>query len=294
MDIYRSRLITPLAGLISTALILTPAWGDRFDNLWYDGTAEISTYELREKRYGQMRVGRRIMVFVTEPMRLSNHIKPDNPIPESEKIPVLKLNDLRTFTTGIYEYSVMTSVFTAVQQQHGVPLWGTMKVAFSAQEWCGVVFERMVRTDTTYSGVWYSYFESEGEGAYSFPTAGHVETEDNLWIRVRELRGERMEQGEQQSFKLLPSAWTRRKRHIGPSLVDATLTKGKSQTIVTEIGKMKATVFRWEFDGGVTTVYVEDAYPRRILAWEEPDGSSGTILATKRSTYWEEHGNEDE
>ncbi|MBN1982369.1 MAG: hypothetical protein JW795_12625, partial [Chitinivibrionales bacterium] len=118
----------------------------RFTKLWYDGNAEISTYELQESRYGELRRGIRTLVFVTEPMRLSTHIKPDAALPPAEMIRVIKMNDLRKFATGIYDYSVMTSVFTAVEEKIAYPMMGTMKVSFSSQEWCGQVFDRIVRT----------------------------------------------------------------------------------------------------------------------------------------------------
>jgi len=74
------------------------------------------------------------MVFVTEPMRLTSHIEPDTDLPPSQKIEVLKLNDLRKFPTGIYDYSVMTSVFASVEVRKTIPLFGAMKVALLCRD----------------------------------------------------------------------------------------------------------------------------------------------------------------
>jgi hypothetical protein len=264
---------------------------ERFSGLWYDGNAEISTYRLTETRYGEERTGVRVMVFVTEPMRLSTHIKPDSKLADNEQIPVIKLNDLRKFNTGIYDYSVMTSVFASVEKRTGIPSGSTMKVAFSAQEWCGVVYERLRRLDSAYSGSLYSYFESEGETDYRIPHDGNVETEDNLWLLVRELRGPIMKTGQRKSLRVIPSTWLRRKEHAPATVVTAVLQKGAPTPRQTALGTITAVPFNWEIEGKKTEVWVEEQYPHRILSWIERDGSRGEILATKRSPYWKQNDN---
>lgn len=267
-----------------------------FYSLWYDGNAEISTYALKESRYGEIREGQRVMVFVTEPMRRSTHIKPDVKLPPAEQVKVIKLNDLRKFPTGIYDYSVMTSVFAAVEEKPGIPLLGTMKVAFTGQEWCGTVFERYLREGDTYEGVLYSYFESDGETTYSVPVRGEVEAEETLWLRIRELKGPWLREGESRKMRLIPAVWDRRKRHVPASVVDAVVTKGSAKDVKvvhTALGKIPARPFAWKTPQGTTTVWVEDAWPHRILSWSEADGSSGTLLASRREPYWKRHGTED-
>ncbi|MBD3242426.1 MAG: hypothetical protein GF331_17685 [Chitinivibrionales bacterium] len=279
----------------SILLLLTvTVRADRFSDLWYDGNAELSTYRLREMRYGEPRDGVRIMVFVTEPMRLRTHIKPDTALPDSLEIPVFKLNDLRKFATGIYDYSVMTSVFSAVEAAHGHPLWSDMKVAFTSQEWCGTVFERTVRNRESYDGVLYSYFESEGEQRFSLPADSAVQTEDGLWVRIRELRGPRMTQGQERHLRVIPSAWSRRKTHETPRLMDVVLRRHGTEELSTALGAVDAAKFTWTIEGQTTSVWVETAYPHRILAWKEPDGSSGAIMASQREPYWKQNGNGDE
>lgn len=279
--------------LAFTLSVGTPAVAGQFESLWYDGNAEISVYRLSEMRYGELREnGRRVMVFVTEPMRLSTHIKPDVKLPEDEKVKVLKLNDLRTFTTGIYEYSVMTSVFASVDDsKKDIPLLSTMKIAFTSQEWCGTVFERVVRTPEQYQGVLYSYFESEGEQAYSFPHEGTVESEDNLWILSRELKGPMLSPGKELRIPVLISSWERRKSHRPPQVATAVLTKNDSTKVNTAIGTMKAHTVTWSINDATTNVVVEAAYPHRILSFQEPDGTRGEIIASRREPYWKQNKN---
>jgi len=260
----------------------------RFNNYWYDGNAEISTYELSESRYGELRQGFRVMVVVTEPMRLSTHIKPDRKLPDDQKVRVIKLNDLRKFTTGIYDYSVMTSVFSTAENRQPFGNMATMKVAFSSQEWCGQVFDRMVRTDSSYEGVLYSYFESEGESSYSF-NAAEVETEDNLWLRVRELNGRFLNEGETRTLNLIPSRWITRKNHTPTELVSATITRAYREFRQTSSGTIEVVPFTWKIGNSQTIVRVEAAYPHRIVEFSERDGSSGKLLVSEREPYWKQN-----
>ena len=81
---------------------------------WADGKAEISSYEVVQPRYGELRQGYGVMIFVTESLHRQTFIKVDSPTPETDQFYALKLNHILNFTTGIYDYSVMTSVFSQV------------------------------------------------------------------------------------------------------------------------------------------------------------------------------------
>lgn len=264
-----------------------------FDQHWYDGNAEISTYKLTEMRYGEPREGVRIMVFVTEPLRLSTKIKPDTKLPPEERIKVIKLNDLRKFPTGIYEYSAMTSVFSAVENHKYYSKGDAIKVALTSQEWCGTVFERMVRDSSSYNGTVYSYFESEGETTYTIPVTQNMIPEDNMWIIVRELQGPIMKPGDSKNLTLLPSAWARRKSHVPIASLQTTLTKSAPAKVKTALGEVNAISFTWTFGNNKTTVTVEDTYPRRILSFVEHDGSKGVLEVSRREPYWTQNKNKD-
>jgi hypothetical protein len=282
--------------LIILLVVITSLYADnaQFKTTWYDGNAEISTYSMKEMRYGELRPGKRVMVFVTEPMRIATHIKPDTRLPDSAVVNDLKLNDLQQFNTGVYQYNVMTSVYSAVEDHPPIAPGMTLKVAFSAQEWCGTVFERLIRTEDHLQGALFSYFESEGEGTYSFLHNDTVETEGNLWILVRELTGPLMPDTYIKNMPVIPSMWERRKSHTPVTLVTCTLQKQPAPDLKTDIGNFPVSRFSWTVNSRETTVLVEKAWPHHILSWHGSDGSSGTISATKRIQYWSRHANKDE
>ena len=61
-----------------------------FKDYWYKGTAEITSYSLQQARYGEMRKGNAVMIFVTEPFLPGLQVKADTN--ENTNIPVLKLS----------------------------------------------------------------------------------------------------------------------------------------------------------------------------------------------------------
>ena len=117
---------------------------------WADGRAEISSYEVVQPRYGELRQGYGVMIFVTESLHRQTFIKVDSPTPEADSFYALKLNHILQFTTGIYDYSVMTSVFSQVAgERHPFEL---RRISFSAQEWCGQVFDEALFRDGQING----------------------------------------------------------------------------------------------------------------------------------------------
>ena len=82
---------------------------------WGDGKAELNGYALKQPRYGAVRTGTAVLIFVTEDFSDSLRVKADpGKHPASDVYPVLKLNAVRDFQTGIYDYNVMTSTFLRV------------------------------------------------------------------------------------------------------------------------------------------------------------------------------------
>ena len=111
---------------------------------WGDGQAELSAYKTTTNRYGEKRSGYQVLIFVTEDISRKTRIKVESDdIPESERLPVLKLNRVHKFTTGVYDYSILTSTFSAIDSEFGHPSFFPMKISMTAQEWCGHVFQML-------------------------------------------------------------------------------------------------------------------------------------------------------
>lgn len=174
----RSRTLLPaVLFILSTALAgILPA--APLGEYWYRGEAELTSYTLEQARYGEVHPGHAVLIFVTEDFSRSKQVKLDAPARAgADATKVLKLNFTKKFTTGVYPYSMMTSVFTPIDDP-GVAL----KVTTSSQEWCGHSFTQLNRTEGGYRVTEQSYFESEGDRTVELDGAL---TEDALWTQIR-------------------------------------------------------------------------------------------------------------
>ena len=128
---------------------------EEFKSYWYAGKAEITSFKLEQARYGELRDGNAVLIYVTEPFLEDKQVKADKSHPGN--VSVLKLNSTKTFLTGIYPYSIMNSSFYPVSDnQHAI------KLSTSVQEWCGQVFTQLNNRDK-FEVNSFSYFESEGD-----------------------------------------------------------------------------------------------------------------------------------
>lgn len=248
-----------------------------FNEYWYQGAAELCTYKVEQERYGEMREADQVNIFVTEDFSKAKQVKLDNgPGAGEDKVPVLKLNSLRRFETGIYDYSLMQSIFTPVS---GAP---TLKTTTSVQDWCGHVFMQMNLASEGYRSRVFSYFESEGDQEQLLP---YAMLEDELWTRLR-ISPFSIPSG---VVNLLPSALHARLSHkrIEVQKADIQIDRrvGESQLNLTYQNIPRTLVIRFETD-----------FPHKILGWEERNegklASRGTLVSTRKSAYWSEHNNE--
>lgn len=156
------RFLLPLiliAGLVSTAgnsPTQTRQLSEDFKKYWFQGKAEVCSYDLQQSRYGEMHPGDMVLIFVTEDLSASTHVKTDHPESTNDVVKVLKLNAIKKFNTGIYPYSVMQSVFTPVLGGN------SLKSTTTVQEWCGQIFTSIdLQKSNKYRVDSYSYFEGE-------------------------------------------------------------------------------------------------------------------------------------
>ena len=252
-----------------------------FDDYWYNGTGEISSYELKQERYGQVRQGDIVLVFVTEPFSQKKQVKLDRPQNAgSDNVSILKLNNIRKFNTGIYDYSIITSTFTPVDlDQH--PL--TLKSTTSSQEWCGHTYTQLNLEGSKYRLQEFSYFESEGDKDSKMNAAI---LEDALFSRIRITGG--LPEGD---INLIPSTIYSRFAHVPMEPTTATITKSMSDGVILYDVSYKNINRKLSID-------VESEFPYKILSWTEDSGNGRITTATLKksinSPYWSKNGNEDE
>ena len=293
------RIATPLPIVLflfmaGTAAARSP--GPAFVKYWNSGLAEISSYTVITERYGEFRRAQAVMVFVYEELDDRTRIKVESAsTPPERRVPVLKLNHVLKFNTGIYDYSLMTSVFAGLTGPGVTRPFAPRKISFSSQEWCGNVYHHLIPREEGLRSEIRSYFESEGDAEYTLPyPVGTVVYEDELPILLRELDGEWLKPGEAREVQLVPSLWGVRKRHVPMAFFKATIRKEGREKRTLAGRDWEAWKWTVKKDGGGAAYYIETAYPHKLLAWEDSRGEKGGLIKSLRSTYWAKHGNKDE
>ena len=264
----------------------------QFQDYWYNHGAEISRFSLQQMRYGEIHEGDAVLVFVTEKMKPGIQIKADYPGPED--IPVLKLNAVRKFFTGIYPYSILTSIFTPIDvQEYPLPL----KITSTTQEWCGHVYLQMNLNASEYHVRLHSYFEAEGDQDFKLKKAI---PEDAIWTMIR-ISPDNLPRGE---FSVIPGTVYTRLAHrpISPSTAIARLTLNESKSL--EGKPLVLYEINYPDEQRTLQIYFDKDFPYRIQKWSETyraltskDTKILTTSAIRTHTimkaYWRHHGNKD-
>ncbi|MEC3964752.1 septum formation inhibitor Maf [Flagellimonas halotolerans] len=253
---------------------------DNFKNYWYAGDAEITSYQLNQARYGELREGNAVLIYVTEPFLPKKQVKADNSSPEN--ISVLKLNATKNFLTGIYPYSIMSSTFYPVyDNQHAV------KTSLSVQEWCGHVYAQ-INNREKFKFTSHSYFEGEADQEFSMEKSF---LENEIWTKIR-INPENLPQGE---ISMIPSLEFLRLRHKEMKAYTANATISSKDGITTY------TISYPKLERKLIIKFMAD-FPFSIESWTEEFksgfGSDAKMLTTSASkiktlktAYWSQNEN---
>ncbi|MCA0131862.1 septum formation inhibitor Maf [Winogradskyella alexanderae] len=251
---------------------------EAFKDYWYNGEAEITSYKLEQARYGEIREGKAVMVFVTEDFLPEVQVKADNY--KTSNIPVLKLNTTKNFNTGIYPYSIMQSTFYPVSNnQHAI------KISASIQEWCGQVYTQLNNRES-FEITSHSYFQNEADQRFKLDKTW---TENELFTKLR-INPNSLPTGD---IKIIPSLEYTRLRHEEIKAYDA-------------YAALKDGVYILSYPSLNRSLQINfsNVFPYEIMGWEEMwtsgFGASAKTLTTKatrlktiKSAYWRKNKNAD-
>ncbi len=283
------------AGL-STATASALSFGDDFWKRWGDGKAELAGYDLTFPRYGELRKGTAVAVFVTETFSNSSRVKADpGKHPPSDEYPVMKLNLVQDFSTGIYDYNLMTSAFVALTPVNGRPAGAVTKISFSSQEWCGQIYGQLLFDAGAARLTSHSYFDGESDQARTLAVPADALAGDALLLWARGLAAPALAPGERREVALVKSLRAARLMHQPVEMLRAALSRDAAPERVTvPAGAFEVERRRVEISGGASwTILVEAAEPHRIVQWETSDGERASLLASDRLEYWRMHAEKD-
>ena len=272
--------------LLLLALLFSPMIADpsaqEFRQYWYQGKAELTRYSLEQARYGEIHKGEAVLIFVTEPFLSDKQVKLESG-KSPDAVSVLKLNLTKKFFTGIYPYSLMTSVFSPVDFQKQ----RTLKVTSSTQEWCGQTYSQLNFRDNGYKALLHSYFQDEADQNL---TLKGTWLEDEIWTRIR-IAPETLPVG---NLEMVPALQYVRLAHVDLKVEPVTAQtkkEGKTQVYTLQYKNLKRSLI----------IRYDAAFPYTIQSWEEkspggfkPDAPILTTRAVKTHSimldYWNKHG----
>ncbi len=248
---------------------------EEFKSYWYNNTAEITSYSLEMERYGEMREGTAVLIYVTEDFLANEQVKANRR--DEETIPILKLNSTKNFMTGIYPYSMMSSTFYPVLTESHA-----LKVSTSIQEWCGNTYAQ-INNRNAFEITSHSYFQHEADQNFNLEKTW---LEDEFWTLLR-IDPAALPTGE---ITVIPSLEFTRLRHktIQPMRTIATFTE-------------EETVFNYSLyypslERTLTIKFQKEA-PFVIEEWEEQieEYTSKAIkMGQIQADYWNNTSNTEE
>lgn len=253
---------------------------NQFKEYWYTGNAEITSYSLIQERYGELREGSAVNIFVTEDFIPDVQVKANNA--SDKNVSVLKLNQMKNFKTGIYPYYIMTSTFSPVTNKTHA-----LKVSNSVQEWCGQMYMQL-NNSKEFEIESHSYFEGEADQKLSLKKTW---LENELWNLIR-INPEELPTGD---LMIIPSFEYLRLHHkeIKEQNAFASLKQGDSITVYTlSYSNLQRQLI----------LFFKSTFPYEIEKWEEVNAASqndtlrlrttATKLKTIRTDYWNQSRNE--
>jgi len=260
---------------------------DSFGDYWYQGKAELNRYNLKQVRYSELRQGDAVLIFVTEDFVPSKQVKYEYKQSDETPVSVLKVNFTRRFLTGIYPYSMMSSVFTPVSSDFRK----TLKVTTTVQEWCGHTFMQLNYRDNKYNSQLRSYFQLENDQDINL---GDIILEDELWTRIR-IDPQLLPSGE---VTIFPGTQFLRLSHLPNQAQPAKISissAGMNELIAIPHRVLHLSYHKIDRE---LKIYFSSNFPYEILGWEESsrDGKSKTSAVRTNSMlldYWNKNGSED-
>jgi hypothetical protein len=243
-----------------------------FKDYWYQGEAELNRYELEQARYGEIHKGYAILVFVKEDFLKDKEVKLEHGSSKNA-LPVLKLNAIRKFATGIYAYSILTSVFTPFDLKNMT----TLKISNSNQEWCGSTYAQINFRRGKYEGVSHSYFQNEADRKFEITRSL---LEDEVWTRIR-LNPQSLPVGE---ISIFPGLYFLRLRHH--DLIVQRAVAQLSTIVDSSLSAEPVNVYTIDYQtiDRKLKIMFEPSFPYAILGWDETYKSGWGAKARELTT----------
>jgi hypothetical protein len=239
-----------------------------FSRYWGTGKVEINPYRLEQAYNGALHAGEARLIFSQINFRTDSQMKTEH---STNAVPTMQMILSKTFTTGVANYALSTSVFTPV----GTLLFpNTLKVTNSIQTIDGHSYLQINYRNNAYQVSGQSYLENEAEENY---TLSKVMLEDELWNRIR-INPDKLPMGETQ---LIPGTMTARMRHKPLEPLPAKTTLADYEGVLYPGQFLKSYTIEYPTDDRTLIIIFENHFPHTIVGWEETYDSKDNLLTSR-------------
>ena len=258
------------------------------NDYWTQGKAEVSVYELSQNRYKENHPGQLVNVFVTEDFLTDKQVKNERYVNVNSTW-ILKNIQLRKFTTGVYDYSLFSSVFTPIDR---TKFPQSLKVTATSQEWCGTIFTQLNLRGEKYKYEQRSYFEKEGDVSNIINAAF---LEDELYTVLR-MNPELLPKGD---FQIIPALNFMPFQHLSNRTYKANAGIRTYKENVFQGEKLNEYRVRFPELKRELRIIFENKAPYKVVGWLDsfPSAFDGKIRTTKATlknqkilAYWGQSG----
>jgi hypothetical protein len=243
------------------------------NHYWDGGKAEFQTYNAKIEKYGYTRDAEIKIILVKEPFDLFKRVKS---LTVPEPIKALKMNYIKSFPVGVYEYNQMASIF--FERSSG----RILKYSMSSQDGCGSSYMQYINNGKEHNFIFHSYFDDEGEIKRTITESDPIYFYDALPLILRF----RIKEKSPYRVKIFPGFISNKFTEPIPYEVKVTKTFLEKVTFNNIIYQ---SVYSVVVNGGGKrdTLYFDYIYPHRLIKWKMNNKDELNLDKSSFIYYWE-------
>jgi hypothetical protein len=236
---------------------------------WYDGLAEVATYQAQRTIYNKERNFEYTYITVAEDFNKEFNVKTDD-YNRKDLYKVMKVNAFCKIETDNYPYHFLTSMFFPFATPYALD-----KMTNGSQEWCGNTFKEYLAGPKDYQLTYHSYWDGEGDGTKTINKDVLFEDQLNYTLRSLNFKADLNFDAKVLESQISSKVGKLKIYDAQISVADGSTTLKNTWKVTVKLDSDKANVY-----------YFEKAYPNLLVKQNTWDNRNLVLLKTSRYAYW--------
>ena len=262
-----------VCGPLSGAPAFDSEWPS--DPVWDDGLVEKAEYDAVRTVYGKDRNYTALILTNKQDQDAGLNVKAGQTTSADRIRRVFKMNTVAEIPTDFYDYRYLTTIFANAGNL------SPLKMTIGSQEWCGNTYKRFLLKDRQLNIASFSYFPDQGDREFSLraPEGTFFWEQIPLLVRALPLR-----EGYETSFHVLE--WQTTNKQASQDIFPCNVKVDGEETLSIGGKQIECWKLRIEAEGENSTLWVEKAFPRAMVRWDNPSRVSYRLKSRERTKYW--------